>query len=234
MVPSMNGGAQTPVWVRLRMRKAGPLQFISHLDFLRTLQKALVRAGLPLWYSMGYNPIPKISVAAPLSVGVSSECELVDVRLTRPVDPERAVAALRENLPVHMAVTELYVPETKLSALAWIGYEVQVFTDGASDGLAAACQDFLASPVIMVLKKTKSGERESNIRPQIKEAACRYDPAADCLALRLVLSAQQASFLNPEYVLGALKSACGIAEGAAQGHTICRTGVFAEDMQPFR
>ena len=67
--------------IRIKFRKVGDLQYISHLDLVRTMQKALKRAGLKMWYTEGFNPKPKMVFGPPLSIGVESECEFLDIRL---------------------------------------------------------------------------------------------------------------------------------------------------------
>jgi radical SAM-linked protein len=70
------------LFVRVKFKKVGNLQYISHLDLVRTMHKVIVRARLPLWYTEGFNPKPKMIFAAPLSIGTESVCEFVDIRLT--------------------------------------------------------------------------------------------------------------------------------------------------------
>ena len=76
--------------IRFRMKKMGSLQYISHLDLVRTMHKVIVRAKLPLWYTEGFNPKPKMVFAAPLSIGTESECEFMDIRLNDYIAPEEA------------------------------------------------------------------------------------------------------------------------------------------------
>ena len=92
--------------LRFRLRKDGALRYISHLDFVRTMTKVLMRSGLPLWFTLGFNPIPKITFAAPLSVFMDSDCELMDVRMNTPVSPEEAKERLSAVLPPDMEVLE--------------------------------------------------------------------------------------------------------------------------------
>ena len=106
--------------LRFRLRKDGELSYISHLDFVRTMTKALVRAKLPLWYTLGFNPIPKITFAAPLSVMMDSDCELMDVRMHTPTAPDKAKEMLSSVLPPHLEVLDVYVPKNKLSEIGYI------------------------------------------------------------------------------------------------------------------
>ena len=77
--------------VRIRFSKTGRARYISHLDLNRTMTRAVRRAGLPIWYTEGFNPKPKITFAAPLSIGTESMCEFMDIRLTEKMPAEEAM-----------------------------------------------------------------------------------------------------------------------------------------------
>ena len=86
MVPeSMNKGPKPQKSVRVKFTKTGSLKFISHLDLNRTMQEVIVRSKLPVWYSEGFNPHPRIVFSPPLSVGVSSLTEFMDFKLVEEV-----------------------------------------------------------------------------------------------------------------------------------------------------
>ena len=111
----------TPIVLRVKFYKKGSLQYISHLDLVRTMMKVIVRAGLPLWYTEGFNPKPKVVFAAPLSTGVESMCEFMDIRLTERISESVAMSLINKNMTEEMQATEVYYPETKLTALRWLG-----------------------------------------------------------------------------------------------------------------
>ena len=83
----------TKLFLRFKFRKGGSLQYVSHLDLVRTMHKVIVRAKLPLWYTEGFNPKPKMIFAAPLSIGTESLCEFMDIRMNEQIDPAEAMAA---------------------------------------------------------------------------------------------------------------------------------------------
>ena len=101
----------TPITLRVKFCKVGSLQYISHLDLVRTMMKVIVRAKLPLWYTEGFNPKPKLVFAAPLSTGVESVCEFMDIRLTEKMDPKAAIEALNANMTLQMQAIDAYYPE---------------------------------------------------------------------------------------------------------------------------
>ncbi len=106
--------------LRLRFAKRGRAVYISHLDLMRTMQRAFLRAGYALKYSEGFNPHPVISILLPLGVGCASDCELMDFSLTEPAElsllPERLTAAMPEGIEA----LEAYPGGRKGRELKWL------------------------------------------------------------------------------------------------------------------
>ena len=224
------------ITLRVKFKKVGSLQYISHLDLVRTMHKILVRARLPLWYTPGFNPKPKMIFAAPLSIGTESICEFMDVRLIDDIAPDEAMRRLNANMTEEMQVIEAYYTESKLTELRWLSYDFAIRTDRADAELAKRCCDALLSDTVNVEKKTKPGEPTvlTNIRPLIHsiEGECRDG----IIYLRAVLSADQSAFLNPEYVIKALRSSVGILSNPVlteEYYSIMRTHAYRADMTDF-
>lgn len=225
----------TKLTIRFKFKKVGKLQYISHLDLVRTMHKIIVRAGLPLWYTEGFNPKPKMVFAAPLSIGTESTCEFMDIRLNEYIEPAEAMARLNKNMTSEMQVTEAYYPESKFTDLEWLSYTICISTVGASESLAEQCNAALNSDKIEILKKTKSGEATVDIRPLIRSADAVYTD--ESIRISCVLSANPSSFLNPEYVIKALRDKCGILSAEdlmAESYTIMRKQAYFSDMTEFR
>ena len=226
---------QSKLFLRFKFVKKGSLQYISHLDLVRTMHKIIVRAKLPLWYTEGFNPKPKLVFAAPLSTGVESVCEFMDIRLTEKMDPKAAIEALNKNMTFEMQAIDAYYPEEKMTALHWLEYSIRINTVGASEKLVDDCREALNADEISILKKTKSGEAIVNIKPLIKSADVMFD--GGIVAVRCVLSANSSSFLNPEYVVKVLREKCGVLSSGnlvSENYTILRTNAYREDMSEFR
>lgn len=102
--------------LRLTFSKTGPTRFIGHLDLARTLERSLNRARIPVSYSQGFNRRPRMQLAAALPLGYTSECELADIWLTEPMEPEQA----RRQMMARMApgITLHKVEEVPLAAPA--------------------------------------------------------------------------------------------------------------------
>ena len=225
----------TPITLRVKFCKVGNLQYISHLDLVRTMMKVIVRAKLPLWYTEGFNPKPKLAFAAPLSIGTESLCEFMDIRLTEKMDPRKAVDSLNANMTLQMQALDAYYPEEKMTTLRWLGYDIGINTAGADENLASRCRDALAGSELFVLKKTKSGEAMVNIKPLVKSADVAFD--GEKIRIKCVLSADSSSFLNPEYVVKILREKCGILSSddlVCENYSIMRTDAYREDMSEFR
>ncbi len=225
------------ITLRVKFKKLGSLQYISHLDLVRTMHKILVRSKLPLWYTEGFNPKPKMIFAAPLSIGTESVCEFMDVRLIDDIPADEAMARLNSNMTDEMQVLEAYYTEDKLTDLKWLAYSMDVKTDGASAELAERCEAALHADEVVIAKKAKPREdaKTVNIRPLIKEAEVSF--ADGMLHIDAVLSADASSFLNPEYVIKALRASCGILSDpdlTKEYYTILRAQAFKDDMSPFR
>ena len=223
------------ITLRVKLKKTGALQYISHLDLVRTMNKIIVRAKLPLWYTEGFNPKPKMAFAAPLSIGTESMCEYMDLRLTERIAPELALEKLNANMTDEMQAVEAYYPETKFTDMRWLEYTVRIKTDGASEELAMACEAALNAPYIEVMKRTKSGDATVDIRPLIRSAEARCE--GDVITVRCVLSADPSSFLNPEYVIKALRERVGILSNpdlTAEYYSIMRERAYDTEMREFR
>ena len=225
----------TPINLRIKFKKVGDLQYISHLDLVRTMQKIIVRAKLPLWYTEGFNPKPKMVFATPLSIGTESVTEFLDIRLSEHIDPEEAKRRLNENMTDEMQVLEAYYPTLKQTDLKWMSYTITVRTAGADDAVAERCNYALKSEKIEIMKKGKKGETLADIKPLIKSASavfCRGEIIISC-----ILSADPSAFLNPEHIIKYLRAECGMLSGEnllSEGYSIMRERAFCEDMSEFK
>ena len=225
------------VTLRVKFKKVGSLQYISHLDLVRTMHKIIVRAKLPLWYTEGFNPKPKMIFAAPLSIGTESLCEFMDVRLIDDIPTTEAMARLNANMTDEMQVIDAYYTDEKLTDLKWLSYEIAIKTNYASVELANKCCEYLLGESVVVGKKSKPGEptKTADIRPQIKTVECNY--ADGWINIKTILSADASSFLNPEYVVSALKKQLGILSDpdlTKEYYTIMRVSAYKADMSEFK
>lgn len=226
------------VTLRVKFKKVGSLQYISHLDLVRTMHKIVTRAKLPLWYTEGFNPKPKLIFAAPLSIGTESVTEYVDIKLVDDIPPEEAMRRLNENMADEMQVLEAYYTESKPTDLKWLSYEITVVTDGADVKMAERCNELFASESINVEKKAKPGEppKLMDIKPLIRSIGAKYDDIKGAIVISAVLSSDSSSFLNPEYVVKAMRKHLAILSNpdiTKEYWSIMRLAAYRDDMSPF-
>jgi len=155
---------------RLLFEKTGNAVWISHLDLMRLFQRAFKRAGLPLTHTQGFNPRPSVSIALPLSVGVSSHCELLDFEL----DGETVSCAdirqrLNQALISGIQVLDVYETGRKLRDLSLLRCHIILeYDNGIPDNATAKIRDLFARDSLTVPKKTKNGIQEQDIIPMIR------------------------------------------------------------------
>ncbi len=223
----------TKLFLRFWFIKRGSLQYISHLDLVRTMHKVIVRAKLPLWYTEGFNPKPKMIFAAPLSIGTESECEFMDIRMNEYIDPAEAMARINANMTSEMQITEAYYPDSKFTDLKWMSYRISVTPASLDEQIVGRCNDMLSSDSVEVLKK--NSDQTINIRPLIKSAIAKRE--GDSIVIDAILSADPSSFLNPEYIVKYLKDKCDLLSNpdlTAEHYEIMRLKAYFGDMTEFR
>jgi len=219
---------EAPRTLRLRFCKLGNLQYISHLDLQRTFSRVLVRAGLPLWYTKGFNPHIKMVFGLPLPVGSESVCELLDIRIERDMQESEVLARLNAELTDELAVTAVYPAARKFAEIAFAEYEYTVGTGGADEALAARVREALQGP-LPALKRTKSGEREVDLAEGLLRADVRFENGV--ISIVAVMAAGEGRYLSPEALLGALRQKTGILTGdpTTEHYRILRRRVLLAD-----
>jgi len=206
---------------RVLFSKKNELIFVSHLDFAHSIIRALKRAKLPLKYSEGFSPHPKIVFALPLSVGMTGENEIVDVTLEcDDISNEEFKARLSQSLDGILEIKDVYEPDVKLGKVKSALYTV-VIPDfsGKKDEIIKA----LENPAT-VTKTTKSGkEKELDIKEMVF-AYCAEENDGNTI-LSLEISSSGESYLNPELVL---KSLCNSGVQVPDEYDITRNEIRFE------
>ena len=216
--------------LRMRFSKTGRAIYISHLDLMATMQRALSRAGSRLQYSEGFNPRPQISIALPLSVGTASRCEIMDFRLLEEVDITLLTARLNATMPEGITVLEIYEPTRKNAELKWLAVEgLFEYDERSVDIIQEQLAAFFARPSIVIEKKTKRGFGEVDIRPAIREIA--FTAGEDGVHVSAVLSAQDPT-LNPDLLPAALRALA--PEIAPDFAKFTRVETYDAEMMVFR
>lgn len=182
---------------RLLFEKKGNAVWISHLDLMRLFQRAFKRAGLPLTHTQGFNPRPSVSIALPLSVGVESQCELLDFELEgADVSCREIMERLNNALVDGVVVRQVYTDGKKLKLLSFLEASVTLQYDhNAPENALRDISSLFAGGEVVVSKKTKNGPQEQDILPLIKKIDVTQSEKG-WIDLRAIVCCQNPS-LNP-------------------------------------
>jgi radical SAM-linked protein len=235
--------------LRLRYAKRGRLRFTSHRDFQRAFERALRRAAVPMAYSAGFSPHPKVSYAGAAPTGVASEAEYLEIALAARVEEDRLLEVLDESLPPGLDVLEVVegaggsLPD-RLEASVW-----EARLPGLpAEPVAAAVAAFLAADLVEVERLTKQGVRRFDARAAVVRlvlappASGRGEAGFDdpCAILRMVVR-HVIPAVRPDDVLFGLRQVADLPPSApplvtrlAQGPLDEAAGTVADPLQPDR
>ena len=209
--------------VRVFYKKFGRMKFASHLDMNRLMTRLIRLSNIPIWYTEGFNQHPYITFALPLSLGFTSDYEIMDIRITDDEFTDEMVSkALSGVFPEGLEVIGV-APRGKKSGE--IGFaEFLITFENADEQFASDLENFLSQESIITLKKTKKGNmKEIDLKPYIKSKEVISDNG---ITLKIVLSAGGEANINPTLLLSVMPS---IPE-----YTVCRTMIFDNEMECFK
>jgi radical SAM-linked protein len=230
--------------IRLRYAKRGRLRFTSHRDFGRAFERAVRRADVPVAFSSGFTPHPRISYAGASPTGAASEAEYLEVGLRERCDPEDVRARLDAVLPDGLDVLEAVDARPgasladRLEASRWLLHLPSVDVDAA----VAAVEAFLARESVEVERMTKKGRRTFDCRAAVTSLAAVADEGSgpECAILEVVLRHGTPS-VRPDDVLTGLREVAGLVPPVApmqtrlaQGPIDPETGLVGDPLAPER
>lgn len=193
--------------LRIRFSRGEELKFISHLDLMRLWQRALNRAGVPLAYSEGFNPHPRISLAAPLALGVTSEAELMDIVLAKWVSPHSFTEAVSRQLPPGIKIQQVYnIPLTMpslQSLVRYAEYTVEIETEKYQKDIESALTSLLAIEHLPWQHQRDTGLRRYDLRTLIDDLWLVAGSSGYC-AIGMRLRCDSSGSGRPEQVAAAL------------------------------
>ncbi len=188
---------------RITFTKQGALRYIGHLDLHRLWERAMRRAELPLTYSQGFHPQPKINLAAALPLGFSSRGEVLDVRLNEEIPTEEIATRLKVNLPADIRVTKVESVDERAPALQTqvlsATYEVHLTEPVDGPDLTRKVEELMLSESLPRERRGKSYD----LRPLIEMLSVVTEANGE-LWLRMTLSARDGATGRPEEVLNVL------------------------------
>ncbi len=223
------------IW--FRFGKKNRLRYVSHLDLQRFMQRALNRTELPIAWSQGFNPHPVMSFASALAMGWTSDYEILEVKMAQDVSVDEAIQAMASALPPDLPVLEARVTNDKspapMALLQAADYILRLEGESAP-AIAGAIGPYLAEEHVIAMRKTKTGEKEADIR------AMTYGLAADPtepgrFTARLALT--ERATLKPDLLVRTLAQRAGASEPEdLRVHRVCllatdASGQFAPLME---
>lgn len=216
---------------RMMFTKMDEAKYISHLDLNRIFERACRRAGLPLAFSQGFNPHPKISFAIPLAVGVAGEREFMELELTEPLESHQVTKWLNEKLPAGIRVLETRVVEDKQKPLmARVDRATYRIVYPAGDineqQLATVIKKLMDKTSIEIERVVKGKTRLVDIRPNIYVLEGRIVEGK--IELLAEMGAGTNGNVKPEELLKELEKAGLIADGYGVTY---RTGIYSDSEQ---
>jgi radical SAM-linked protein len=193
--------------LRIRFSRGQEVKFISHLDIMRLWQRALQRAGISLAYSEGYTPHPRISLAAPLALGITSDAELMDVFCTKWVSPHGFTTAAGWQLPPGIQILKVYSVALTLPSLQaqvrQAEYRVEIETEKEPPDVVAALTSLLSVKHLPWQHQRDTGPRKYDLRALIDDLwLINRDNGCCTIGMRLRCSSSGSG--RPEQVAAAL------------------------------
>lgn len=189
---------------RLTYTKGEGVKYISHLDFLRSINRAFKRAKMPVAYSNGFNPHILLNIALPCPVGVTSECEMLDIELTHEMPTDEMTnllnSVLMPDIRIVAAVRVKEEPDFSLISSALYDITFKSETEFSIQG-------FFDEESVIIEKKSKRGMKEVNIKDFIKNISLSYHDGTS-YGISAELCAGGKANLKPELLISAIEDFC--------------------------
>lgn len=210
------------VWIRIG--KMNRLRYVSHLDMQRLMHRALNRTELPFAWSQGFNPHPVMSFASAMAMGWTSEYEIVDIKMAADVTAQQVADVMSKALPPDMPVIAARVVDDRkpapMALLEAADYAITIESPGALK-IQGAIEGYMAKDSVMAMRKTKTGEKEADIRPMTY--ALKEDMSMPGLIYARLALTEKAT-LKPDLLVRTLASQAGVEEPSLRVHRLCLLG----------
>lgn len=217
---------------RIEFAKRDQVRFLSHLDMVKAFERAIRRAEIPIAFSEGFNPHPKMNFASALAVGVVSENEYMDIDLKEDIESPQVSARLSKAMPPGLDIKNAWrIPEKAPSLMAEVNralYEIKAPLHAPVEAgrLQSSIDNLLDNQEITITKRTKKGLQQKNIRPGIIEVAGEITPAGS-VEFKIMTAMSNDGSVRPEEVVAALISLTGLPVDA-EAMYIKRLALFIE------
>lgn len=210
------------IWIRFGKKER--LRYVSHLDLQRFMQRALNRTDLPFAWSQGFNPHPLISFASATAMGWTSEYEILEIRMAKDVSAMEAARQMSGALPPDLPVIAARaVDDRKPAPMALVrAADYAIAMEGEmGEAVCTRIDEYLSRDHVMAMRKTKSGEKEADIREMTY--ALKADPEQNGLLYARLALTERAT-LKPDLLVHTLAHMAGVEEPEIRVHRLCLLG----------
>lgn len=218
--------------IRIRFSKTGQAKYISHLDTNRVFSRAFARAGINLWYTEGFNPHAYMSFSLPLSLGVESLCENVDIRILDDISNDEIKRVMNDSLPVGIRVVDVYDDFLDCNDIVYSDY-VYKFEFEDNELALEKIKAVLDCDEIMAQKKGKKGKRRILKETNIKDFIVKYNISIrdNQIVLNTRLLAGPDKNLNPSLLFDTI---IRLIEMDFEWKSIARINLLTKDYKEYR
>ena len=217
----------------MRFSKTGRAKYISHLDLMHTMQRAMARCNMPIWFTEGFNQHAYVSVALPLSTGYSGEYEFLDFNFLTETVPENAVEMINSVFPEGLSAQEIYALSDggmKIANIAWSKYKITWGFEGEiPKDFIKDVTELFEKDDIQILKRSKRGEKMVNMKELMKTPEITEK---DGTVICEVITGAGNNNMSPEYLTKAIREYLPHYDITDEAyHRVC---VYTDDMVEFR
>ena len=216
--------------VRVWFKKMGMSRYVSHLDLMRSMTRALRRAKVPLWYTEGYNPHPYITFALPLSLGMESLCESMDMRIEGDSTNDDIFSMLKDNMPPGIEIIKVADPVFDPKRITFGEFDIFFDCDKKSDEAVSLIKDMLSKEELIVQKLGKKGRHKVLKDINLIEFIKSYSVSSfgERVKLSVILPAGSTTNVNPSLLADEIQKKTG-----GIGYTLIRKQLLTENMEQF-
>ncbi len=218
--------------VRIWFDKIGMSRYISHLDLMRTMTRAIRRSRIPLWYTEGFNPHPYMTFSLPLSLGMESVCESMDIRIEGEMTNDEIMASLKAVMPDGIDIKSVTEPVLDPKFIAFGEFDISFFGAEDNQKLTELIKEMLSADELIVQKLGKKGRRkvlkDINLMEHIKSFDIKTEN--DEVVLNVVFPAGSVTNINPSLLADEIQKRAG----EEVGYLIRRQNLYTEKMEVFQ
>ncbi len=216
--------------VRVWFKKMGMSRYVSHLDLMRAMTRTLRRARVPLWYTEGFNPHPYITFALPLSLGMESLCESMDMRIEGESTNEEIYSMLKDTMPPGIEIIKVSDPVFDPKKIAFGKFDILLDCADKADETVNLIRDMLSKDELIVQKLGKKGRHK--VLKDINLIEFIKDYSVSCFGervkLSVILPAGSTTNINPSLLADEIQKRAGI-----DAYTLIRKRLLTENMEQF-